>query len=64
MSNPYREDILVVKIREGLYEALLESSSVDMENIDSITFQKLLLKSIDHFNLRDEITIQWYLDGK
>ena len=64
MSNPYGEDILIVKLREGLYEAIQDSSSVDVTDLDSITFQKLLLKAIDHLGLREDITIQWYLDGE
>ena len=64
MSNPYREDVLIVKLREGLYEAIQQAPEIDVRDLDSITFQKLLLKSIDYFDLREDITIQWYLDGE
>ena len=64
MSNPYREDILIVKLREGLYEAIQQASEVTVADLDSITFQKLLLKAIERFDLRGDITVQWYLDGE
>lgn len=60
----YRGDAIVAGIREGLYDAVLESDDVNVTDFDSITFQKLLLKAIEAFNLEEDVTISWYLDGE
>lgn len=60
----YRGDAIVARIREGLYDAVLASDDVDVADLDSITFQKLLLKAVEAFNLEEEVTTSWYLDGE
>lgn len=60
----YRGDAIVARIREGLYLAVQQSDEVVISDIDSITFQKLLIKGVEAFNFEDEVTMSWYLDGK
>lgn len=60
----YRGDAIVARIREGLYLAVQQSDEVIVSDIDSITFQKLLIKGVEGFNFEDEVTMSWYLDGK
>lgn len=64
MAESYAEHILAAKLREGLWEAVLESDTVSVEDVDSIRFQKLLLKGIEQFDLGDKLTVEWYLDGE
>ncbi|WP_152418146.1 MULTISPECIES: hypothetical protein [unclassified Haloferax] len=59
----YSEDILAAKLREGLWGAIQQSDIVTQDDVDSIRFQKLLLEAVDHFELEDRVTIEWYLDG-
>lgn len=63
MTGSHAENITVVKLREGLWSAVTESNIIDPDDIDSIRFQKLLIQGIQHFNLEDEVTVEWYLDG-
>ncbi|MFB6235930.1 MAG: hypothetical protein ABEH81_11070 [Halopenitus sp.] len=63
MAGSYAENIKVVKLREGLWAAVTESNIIDPDDIDSIRFQKLLIKGIQYFDLEDEVTVEWYLNG-
>ncbi len=63
MTGSHAENITVAKLREGLWSAVTESNIIDPDDIDSIRFQKLLIQGIQHFNLEDEVTVEWYLDG-
>lgn len=60
----HAEKILNAKLREGLWEAIQDSEIVDPEDIDSIRFQKLLVRGFKHFDLDERATIEWYLDGE
>lgn len=60
----YRGDAIVARIREGLYQAVQQSDEVAVSDVDSITFQKLLIKGVEAFNFDDDVTMSWYLDGK
>lgn len=63
MVGSYSEKILGAKLREGLWDAVQASDAVTAEDIDSIRFQKLLLEAVEEFDLEDEITVEWFLDG-
>lgn len=60
----HTEKILNAKLREGLWEAIQDSEVVDPDDIDSIRFQKLLVRGFKHFDLDERATIEWYLDGE
>ena len=60
----HAEKILNAKLREGLWEAIQDSEVVDPDDIDSIRFQKLLVRGFKHFDLDERATIEWYLDGE
>jgi hypothetical protein len=63
MSFPSIEVRLIATFKEGLKEAVSDDNSVDWDDVDPITEQKLLLMGIREFGLEDEVTIQWYADG-